>query len=206
MGSVKNLAVLISGAGTVCSAIIDSCNKPKGVLKDVAQVKVIISSHADNAFLYQNLVKLKSEKPAFFYLPYENSDQWHQQMYEIMDWYDVDLICLAGFIKKISVWAEWEGKILNTHPSLLPKFGGKGMYGDNVHKAVLEAKEKETGCTVHVVDNQYDNGEILKQVTMPLSENLHRLYKNHPRALGRDVRRLEYVMYPQTIADYLKEQ
>ena len=75
----------------------------------------------------------------------------------------VDLVVLAGYLKKIEIPAGFEGRVINIHPALLPKFGGKGLYGHFVHEAVLQAKEQESGCTVHYCDAKYDTGPIILQ-------------------------------------------
>ena len=82
----------------------------------------------------------------------------------------IELIVLAGYLSIIpeTVCAQWAGKMINTHPSLLPKFGGKGMYGMRVHEAVLAAGEKESGCTVHYVSSAVDGGEVIAQVRVPV--------------------------------------
>ncbi len=83
---------------------------------------------------------------------------------------NVDLVVLAGYLKMLgpAVLAAFDGRIVNTHPALLPKFGGKGMYGMNVHRAVLAAGETTTGVTVHGVDEEYDHGPVLAQTTVPV--------------------------------------
>lgn len=80
----------------------------------------------------------------------------------------VDVVALAGYLRKLCVPPTWRGRIVNIHPALLPKFGGSGMYGDRVHSAVLAAGEQESGCTVHLVDDEYDRGRILLQRRCPV--------------------------------------
>ncbi|MDA1265763.1 MAG: phosphoribosylglycinamide formyltransferase [Planctomycetota bacterium] len=89
----------------------------------------------------------------------------------------VELVLLAGFLRKLVIPQVWEGKVLNIHPSLLPAFGGKGYWGDRVHQAVLDRGCWFSGCTVHVVDNVYDNGPILLQQVVPVEpgDDVHRL-------------------------------
>lgn len=79
-----------------------------------------------------------------------------------------DLVLLAGYLRRFRLGSRWAGRTINIHPSLLPKFGGKGMYGDRVHAAVLAAGERESGCTVHAVDDEYDRGPILLQRRCPV--------------------------------------
>ncbi len=108
----------------------------------------------------------------------------------------VDLLILAGYMKKIGpqVLTAFQGKILNIHPSLLPKFGGHGMYGMRVHEAVLEAGESESGATVHLVTEKFDEGPILQQAQVPVLEN------DTAESLQARVLEQEHRLYPDTIA------
>jgi len=81
---------------------------------------------------------------------------------------DCDLVLLCGYVRLLPIISDFEGRVLNIHPSLLPEFGGKGMFGQNVHAAVLKAGRKESGCTVHLCNNQYDDGRILVQARVPV--------------------------------------
>lgn len=113
---------------------------------------------------------------------------------------NVDLCVLAGFLSKIYVPPEMEGKILNIHPSLLPKYGGKGMYGRKVHQAVKESGDSITGCTVHVVDNEYDHGEIVDQELIPI------MPEQSADDLEMAVKKLEQQLYPKAILNFLSKQ
>ena len=108
---------------------------------------------------------------------------------------NISFLVLAGFILKLPVKLVglFEKKIINLHPSLLPKFGGKGMYGDNVHKAVLKSKEEFTGISIHFVDEIYDNGEIIFQKSCKIDENETVL------TLREKIRVLEYHFFPKII-------
>ncbi|MGB0883072.1 MAG: formyltransferase family protein, partial [Vicingaceae bacterium] len=110
----------------------------------------------------------------------------------------IDLIVLAGFLLKIpeNLIKAFPNKIVNIHPALLPKFGGKGMYGDNVHKAVVEAKETESGITIHYVNENYDEGKIIFQEKCPVLES--DTFEN----VATKVHELEYEHFPKTI-DFL---
>ncbi len=90
-------------------------------------------------------------------------------IYAMLREHGVELVCLCGYLRLLPIAADFAGRILNIHPSLLPKFGGKGFYGDRVHRAVLEAGETTSGCTVHLCDEVYDRGEILVQRTVPVT-------------------------------------
>lgn len=111
----------------------------------------------------------------------------------------IDLIVLAGFLWIIpeSLVKAFPNKIVNIHPSLLPKFGGKGMYGMNVHRAVIEAKEKESGITIHFVNEEYDKGKIISQHKCSVSEN------DSADSLAEKIHELEYENFPKVIADVL---
>lgn len=112
-----------------------------------------------------------------------------------------DLIVLAGFLWKIpeSTVAAFPDKIINIHPALLPKFGGKGMYGMHVHRAVIEAGERESGITIHRVNEAYDKGSILLQETTPVEPG------DTPEVLAKKIHALEYAHYPPAIASLLFE-
>lgn len=107
----------------------------------------------------------------------------------------VEWICLAGYLNLLppEVLAAFPGRILNIHPALLPKFGGKGMYGLHVHSAVLAANETVSGCTVHYVSEVYDEGEVLAQATCPVMKT------DTPETLAARVLRLEHLLYPEAV-------
>ena len=113
----------------------------------------------------------------------------------ILDFNKPDLILLAGFMKKIpnNIVSIYNGKIINIHPSLLPKFGGKGYYGENVHKAVLDSKEEYTGVTIHFVNNEYDKGDIILQKKVKVEDG------DTVSLLSKRVLKLEHSMYPEVV-------
>jgi phosphoribosylglycinamide formyltransferase-1 len=110
-----------------------------------------------------------------------------------------DLLVLAGFLWLVPPYLvrAFPQRIVNIHPALLPKFGGKGMYGHHVHQAVLEAGETESGMTIHYIDEQYDQGEIILQKTCPV------LADDTPETLAARVLQLEHTYYPQVVASLL---
>ena len=114
---------------------------------------------------------------------------------------ETDLIVLAGYMKMLpeEVVKKYSNRIINIHPALLPKHGGKGMYGINVHKAVIESGEKETGVTVHYVNENYDEGEIIYQEKIPVNEN------ESPESLMERVQEVERKVYPEVIRKLEKE-
>lgn len=115
---------------------------------------------------------------------------------------EVELIVLAGFLSIIDeeFVNKWKGRIINIHPSLLPKFGGPGMYGIRVHEAVLKAGEKQSGCTVHYVDTGVDSGEIILQVKVPVLEG------DTPEILQQRVLVEEHKLLPNSIAKIISER
>lgn len=109
------------------------------------------------------------------------------------------VICLCGWLKKLVIPSRWEGRILNIHPGLLPEFGGAGMYGHHVHAAVLAAGVPESGCTIHVVDNDYDHGRHIAEARVPV------LPGDTPETLQQRVYEQEMRLYPIALAAFLKE-
>lgn len=119
---------------------------------------------------------------------------------KLKEW-NPDLIVLAGFLKKIpdQIIKEYKDKIINIHPALLPKYGGKGYYGLNVHKAVIESGEKESGCTVHYVNEEYDKGPIIKQAKVPVHPS------DTPEILAKRVLQAEHKLLPSVIKNLINQ-
>jgi len=113
----------------------------------------------------------------------------------------IGFIVLAGFLWKIpeALIRAFPKRIINIHPALLPRYGGKGMYGSYVHEAVIGAQEKESGITIHYVDEHYDNGDIILQVTCPVLED------DTPESLARRIHALEHANYPVVIEELVKK-
>jgi phosphoribosylglycinamide formyltransferase-1 len=113
----------------------------------------------------------------------------------------VDAIVLAGFLWKIPdrLVRHYENRIINIHPSLLPKYGGKGMYGSHVHRAVLRSGDTESGVTIHLVNQEFDRGRILYQARCPVREG------DTPDSLAERIHKLEYKHFPEVVKDYLYE-
>lgn len=156
------LAILISGSGRTLQNFIQEI--ATGRLD--ARIKVVVSStiKAGGNEIARNagipLAVVESKTPAF-------SDEVTQAV----DKHDPDLVLLAGFLHLWKFPPKYEGRVLNIHPALLPDFGGKGMYGDRVHEAVLKSGAKESGCTVHIADLRYDRGPIILQRRVPVLPN-----------------------------------
>ncbi|MFV1988418.1 MAG: phosphoribosylglycinamide formyltransferase [Gemmatimonadota bacterium] len=124
----------------------------------------------------------------------ENNEE--NQLLEALRAFEADLIVLAGYMRLIpkSIVREWWGRIVNVHPALLPAFGGQGMYGGRVHRAVLDSGARVTGATVHYVDEAYDRGPIIAQWPVPVLEG------DDPEAVAARVLRVEHALLPEVVA------
>lgn len=126
------------------------------------------------------------------------------RLLELVEQYSIDLVVLAGYLRRLPIPAALEGRVLNIHPALLPRFGGPGMYGHHVHEAVLAAARSEglsqSGCTVHLCNNEYDKGKILLQRTCPVLEG------DTPDSLAARVFEQELIAYPQAIRNLIASQ
>ncbi|MFG0292760.1 MAG: phosphoribosylglycinamide formyltransferase [Phycisphaerales bacterium JB050] len=111
-----------------------------------------------------------------------------------------DWVVLAGYVRLLPIPVEFRGRVVNIHPSLLPKYGGQGMYGQRVHAAVIRAGEVESGCTVHLADGEYDRGEIVAQARCPV------LRGDTPETLAARVFELETDLYPKALAELFKNR
>tara|TARA_B100000949_G_scaffold213964_1_gene209171 strand:- start:1737 stop:2366 length:630 start_codon:yes stop_codon:yes gene_type:complete len=155
-----SLGILASHGGSNLQAIMDACDN--GSLK--ANVAVVVSNNSGSSAMRR---ARKSGIPAYHLSSSTHSDDGDLDVAikNILKKYNVDLIILAGYMKKIgpSVLRTFHNRVINSHPALLPKYGGKGMYGDRVHKAVVKAKSTETGISIHLVDEHYDHGSIISQ-------------------------------------------
>jgi phosphoribosylglycinamide formyltransferase-1 len=112
-----------------------------------------------------------------------------------------DVVCLAGYLRKLNpdIIQRYRGRILNIHPALLPKFGGPGMYGRFVHEAVLKAGERESGCSVHIVDEEFDHGPVLAQVRVPV------LPGDNAEKLAARILEQEHKLYPKMIREFCEK-
>lgn len=153
-----NLAVFASGSGTTLQAIIDSIENKK---LD-AKISIVVSNKPDAYALK------RAEKAGIptYIISSKGKGNIDDELCDHLKNYDIDLIVLAGYLKMIGDKLLANYRIINTHPSLLPKFGGKGMHGMHVHQAVIDSKEKISGVTVHFVNNEYDRGDIIRQTTV----------------------------------------
>lgn len=150
-----NLVVFASGNGSTLQAIIDAINNNELS----ATINLVVSNNKD-AFALERAKKNNIDTYIISNKDFQSQDE---ELYEVLSNYKIDLIVLAGYLKMIGPKLLNKYTIINTHPSLLPKYGGKGMYGMKVHKAVVEAGEKISGVTLHYVNSEYDKGSIIAQ-------------------------------------------
>ena len=192
-----NIAVFASHGGSDLQAIIDGCKNNQ----INARVAVVISNNGSSMALQ----RAETEGIPAYHLSAKKSGSEETLATEILDvlaQYNVEMIFLAGYMRMlhISVIEKYNNRIFNIHPALLPKFGGKGMYGMNVHTAVIEAKESETGVTIHRVNVEYDSGEIVAQTTVPVLES------DTPEILAARVLEREHEFLVEVISDITKEK
>lgn len=186
---MKNIAIFASGSGTNAENIIKHfANHP-----DIRVVVVL--SNNPKAGVLERAKKL--EIPSFTFSR-EDFEQGSPVLKKLAE-YHVDFIVLAGFLNIISeaFLNAYPEKVINIHPALLPKHGGKGMYGMRVHEAVIAAKDKKTGITIHYINEYYDNGEIIFQASCPVSA------QDTPETVAQKVHALEYEHFPQVIEKLL---
>ena len=186
-----NVVIFASGAGSNAQKIIDHFHRSSSV-----KIALIVCNRKKAGVLQlaekENIPSLVIEKEKFFsgngYLDELASKK-------------IDFIVLAGFLWKVpdALIKAFPKRIINIHPALLPRYGGKGMYGNYVHEAVIGAREKESGITIHYVDEQYDNGDIILQVKCPV------LADDTPESLAHRIHALEHANYPVVIEELIKK-
>lgn len=183
-----------SGGGSNFRALLEA--KKENYLK--SEFKLLITNNSNCGAVYIakefGIDSYHISKKVF---PALNELEYEKLFVDILDEYKIDLILLAGYMKMIDleVIKKYKNKIINIHPALLPAFGGKGMYGMNVHKSVIESGVKESGITIHVVDEHYDNGRILLQKKVAIEEN------DNEFTLQKKVLVLEHKYYKKVVKD-----
>jgi phosphoribosylglycinamide formyltransferase-1 len=160
-----NLGFFASGRGTNLQAVIDACQI--GILK--ANAGIVISNNSASEALER---ARRADIPGFHLSSktYPDPVQLDEAILAALQLHGIDLVILAGYMKRLGekTLLAYQGRVINIHPALLPKYGGAGMYGAYVHEAVIAAGERETGVTIHLVDREYDHGGILAQCTLPV--------------------------------------
>ena len=192
--SLTNLGFFASHRGSNMQSVVDACRD--GRLD--ANPAVIISNNRKSFALK----RARREGIAAYNLSgltHPDPDALDDAILEALQRHQVGLVVLAGFLKKIGpkTLRAYRSRIINIHPALLPKYGGQGMYGENVHQAVLEAGDTETGVTIHLVDEEYDTGPILAQKTMPVRPD------DTPESLASRLIEVEHQFLVETLHDII---
>ncbi len=188
MKNPVRLGVLLSGSGRTLQNLIDRIEDRSLP----ARITVVVSSHPD----VKGLDRARAAKIPTAVVDYRKvpgDKAFSAAVTAELEKVPVDLVIMAGFIRRYLFPSKFEGRVLNIHPALLPDFGGKGMYGHRVHEAVLRSGARESGCTVHLADLHYDKGPILLQKRVPV------LPGDTPEALAERVFRAECEAYPEAI-------
>jgi phosphoribosylglycinamide formyltransferase-1 len=193
--SKKHLAVFASGGGSNLRAIYDATQS--GVLQE-AEISLVISNNSKCGAM---VFALEKDIPAqhISLVKYGSEEKAEEKTLQVLQENNINLIVLAGYMKKLpgAVVEKYKGKIVNIHPALLPNHGGEGMYGLNVHKAVLASGDSQSGATVHFVEGEYDTGKIIMQ------ERREVLPTDTPESLQARVKELEHELYPKAIVKIL---
>jgi len=186
---MKHIVIFASGSGSNAQQIAEYFSN-----SDLARVIMIYCNRA-NAYVLQRAYSLNIPTVVFDRTDLYESDLIYNQLDDL----NPDLIVLAGFLWKIpeKIVHAFPKRIINIHPALLPKYGGKGMYGEHVHRAVIENREQESGITIHYVNEHYDEGAYILQAVCEINpDDTH-------ETLAKKVHALEYKYYPKTIEQVL---
>jgi len=189
---MHKIAVFASGNGSNTENIIR-------YFKENTTVKIsLIISNKKDAFV---LKRAKKNKIPSVYLPSSSFSEEKDILSNLMKEYSISFIVLAGFLLKIpiSLIHAFPNKIINIHPALLPKYGGKGMYGIHVHKEIIKNKEKESGISIHYVNENYDEGNIIFQAKCTVEKT------DNPEDLAKKIHVLEYKYFPLTIENIINQ-
>lgn len=189
---MNKIAIFASGNGS------NAANIAK-YLSGNSEIEIaLILSNKINAFVLERAANLHIPSQVFDRSTFYNSEY----VLTALDEYDIDYIVLAGFMWLIPDYLlkKFHNKIINIHPALLPKYGGKGMYGGFVHEAVHSAGDKETGITIHLVNEVYDDGEILFQTRIAVAAD------DTPDSIAAKVHELEYEHFPRVIKEFILQQ
>ena len=192
MNRKVRVAVFVSGGGTNLQSLIDACSQD-----DYPAEIVLVVSSSKKAYGLERAKKRSIPTAVMRKKDFASHDEYADALLNCLTEHDVELICLAGYLKLVpsNVVRRFKSRILNIHPALLPKFGGKGMYGIRVHEAVIAAGEKESGPTIHFVDEIYDHGSIFMQRKVPVRPD------DTPDDLQKRVLLEEHKIYPDALRE-----
>lgn len=188
----KRIAVFASGSGTNLQALMDACARG-----EINGEIIVVVSNKKYCGALDRAKSAKIETLIFESDKYKTKTAMCAKMAKALKELNVELICLAGYMLKIEpcLIRSFPNAIINIHPALLPKYGGKGMYGHHVHEAVINAKEKESGCTIHIVDEIFDHGQILAQAKVTVDP------QDTPDTLAEKIHPEEHKLYVSVVKD-----
>jgi len=188
---MTHVGVLASGNGTNLQAILDASQAPKSI---EAKVAVVISNEP-KAFALERARKTGVDAVVVNHRDFDTRERFEEKLIEELDSRKVDLVCLAGFMRILTPFfvRHYQGRMMNIHPALLPLFGGKGFYGDKVHRAALESGMKFSGCTVHFVTEETDGGPIILQASVPILDD------DTAETLAGRIHKKEHEIYPEAV-------
>ncbi|MFM8622250.1 MAG: formyltransferase family protein [Holophagaceae bacterium] len=191
MPGLKRVAIFFSGHGGGAENLIKSSKHQNSYI-----IALLVCSNPDAP----GVSRLASYNIPIRVVPWGKSKEpqnLSMECFGICDELQIDIVCLAGWLKQLVLPEHWLGKVLNIHPSLLPLFGGKGMYGLKVHEAVIQSRSQKSGCTVHLIDNELDRGQILGQSNVEIDNH------DTPETLQQKVYKLELELYPEILKNFL---
>lgn len=187
---MKRITVLASGGGTNFQAVVDGCRS--GYID--GEVSLLVYNRRD---AYARERAGQAGVPAHYInrIAEGSVEAMQRKVHELLCSSGIDIIVLAGYLEKLGAdtVAKWSGRIVNTHPSLIPKFCGQGYFGHHVHSAVLAAGEKESGCTIHLVDENYDTGPVVFRQKVPV------LPDDTPETLAARILPVEHELLQKTV-------
>jgi formyltetrahydrofolate-dependent phosphoribosylglycinamide formyltransferase len=182
------IAVLISGGGTTLKNLIAKINAGQLPL----EIGLVVSS-SPTAKGLQYAADAKIPSVVIERNPFADQDAFSQKIFDHCRAMKIDLVVMAGFLKRITIPEDFADRVVNIHPALIPAFCGHGFYGHHVHEAVLEYGAKLSGCTVHYADNQYDHGPVIVQKAVPVLDD------DTPDTLAARVFEAECEAYPEAL-------
>ena len=195
-GKTVRIAVLVSGGGSNLEAILKA--QESGMLPG-GQVVLVVSSRP-GVLALERAQKRGIATAVVDPKTFADDARFQAALEAALEKAQIKIICLAGYLRKlgVNIIRRYRSRILNIHPALLPKYGGAGMWGHYVHEAVLAAGDKESGCSVHVVDEEFDHGPVLAQTRVPV------LPGDTAETLAARILEQEHKLYPETLRNFIK--
>ncbi len=188
--SAVRIGVLASGQGTNLQAIMDACARG-----EIPGRVVVVVSNNPKAKALERARRTAIPTVAMHHRAFPDRETFDAKLAEVLHSYEVDLVCMAGFMRILGAWFinQFPVRIMNIHPALLPAFGGLGMYGERVHRAVLDSGAKFSGCTIHFANEAPDGGPIILQAIVPVRDD------DTLDTLASRIAEQEHILYPEAI-------